>query len=92
MSGTTMPGAAVPGRAAARQAWLAEKAAVAGRYRAYARAWVCRRLARMERRGEIPIGMGRERFVELRRRLFDEVPEYDDATGRARRPAKGSRP
>lgn len=92
MAGTETPGAVAPGRAAARPAWLAEKAAVARRYRAYARAWVQRRIARMDQRGEIPVGMSVERFVELRRRLFSEVPEYDDATGKARKAPKEPRP
>ncbi len=92
MAELTMPDALAPGRAAARQAWLAEKAAVAGRYRSYARAWVRRRIARMERRGEIAVGMSRDAFIELRRRLFDDVPEYDDATGKARKPVKEARP
>ncbi len=46
----------------------------------------------MDLRGEIPVGMGVERFVELRRRLFSEVPEYDDATGKARKTPKEPRP
>ena len=85
MAGTSMSGAVAPDRAAARHAWLAEKSAVAARYRAYAHAWVQRRINRMERRGEIPADMSLEAFIALRCRLFREVPEYDDATGRARR-------
>lgn len=92
MPGTTTPGAVASGRAVARQAWLAEKAAVAKRYRAYALAWVKRRIVRMERRGEIPVDMSLEKYVALRSRLFKKVPEYDDATGKARKSPKERQP
>jgi hypothetical protein len=92
MAGTSTSGAVAPDRAAARLVWLAEKDAVAKRYRAYAHAWVQRRICSMEQRGEITVGMSLDRFIDLRRSLFSKVPEYDDATGKARKPPKGPRP
>ena len=92
MAGMRISGALAPDRAATRQVWLAEKAAVARRYRAYAQAWVQRRIDRMERRGEIPADMSLEVFLELRRELSEQVPDYDDATGRARKPPRMPRP
>jgi hypothetical protein len=92
MAATMTPGANAPGRAAARLAWLAEKAAVGKRYRAYAQAWVQQQIDSMEQRGEIPADQSLDEFVELRRDLFSRVPEYDDATGKARQTPQESQP
>jgi hypothetical protein len=85
MEETTTTSPIVQDRATARASWLAEKAAVHKRYRSYVRKWVRRKLARMEKRGKIPVSMSLERFVKLRSKLIEKVPEYDDATGSKRK-------
>ena len=80
--------AVAPVRAATRREWLTEKATVAKRYNTYAHTWVHRQIARMERCGEIPANMSLEKFENLRCGLLRKVPEYDDATGRAKKSAK----